>query len=221
MSAGISNPFAGIVSGFLSFLPSLLAGIGLVALGLLCGWLAKKLLVQLAIIVRLDRLLSRSRWKEEFSRSDVRHGLFALAGNFAFFLVLLVFVDNAFLAWNLTVLSDLLRAGIVFLPGLLLAAVIFGAGWLLSSWTRRSVLRILLHERVQRATLIARFVQAIPVLFFSAMALVELDVAREIVIVGFTVVIVTFAALTVVFAIRQEGSLLREPEEKEREGASE
>jgi hypothetical protein len=35
-------------------------------------------------------------------------------------------------------------------------------------------------------------------LFFSAMALVELNVAREIVIIGFSVIIITLAVLTVI-----------------------
>ena len=161
MSEG-RNALDGILNGFVALLPNLLAGIGLVVLGLICAWFVKKILVQLALIARLDRLFSRSRWKEELAKGDVRHGLYALIGNFGYFLVLLVFVDNAFNAWKLTVISDLLRQGIVFLPRLLLAVVIFGAGALLAACTRRSVLRILVREGVQRATLIARFVQAVP-----------------------------------------------------------
>jgi len=45
------------------------------------------------------------------------------------------------------------------------------------------------------------------------MALLELYVAREVVIIGFTVVILTLSVLTIVFDVRQGPSLLRSPDE--------
>jgi hypothetical protein len=38
-------------------------------------------------------------------------------------------------------------------------------------------------------------------LFFSAMALTELDIAREIVVIGFSVTIVTLGVLTIVLTV--------------------
>jgi hypothetical protein len=220
MASESLNPLGGIANGIVAFLPNHVAGIGLLVLGLLCARLAKKIIIQLSVFVRLDRIFSRSRWREELSRSDVRHGLYSLIGNIGFFLVLLAFVDNTFIVWRLTILSDLLRQGIAFLPRLILAGVIFAAGMLLASLARRSVLRILVRERIQRATLIARLVQGIPVLFFSAMALVELDVAREIVIIGFAAVIFTLSALAVVFAVRQGTAIRHGLEGDDEEGQS-
>ncbi|MGO8695919.1 MAG: mechanosensitive ion channel family protein [Rectinemataceae bacterium] len=122
MGTEVLNPINSIVNGFLNYLPSLLAGIGLLLLGLLCGWIVKRIIIQFAAILRLDRLLSRSRWKDQFKKADVRFGLSALAGNIGFALILLIFIDNAFIAWKLTVLSNLLGAGIQFLPRLIIAA---------------------------------------------------------------------------------------------------
>lgn len=53
------------------------------------------------------------------------------------------------------------------------------------------------------------------------MALIELDVVRENVIVGFTVVISTFAALTIVFAVRQGPGLLNHAQEKDGDSEAE
>jgi hypothetical protein len=46
--------------------------------------------------------------------------------------------------------------------------------------------------------LMARMIKAVLLLFFSAMALVEIDIAQEIVIIGFATIIITLALLTIV-----------------------
>jgi hypothetical protein len=218
------NQFTSITSSFLAYLPNLLAGLGLLLLGLVFGWLLKKFVVQLTVILRLDRMLARSRWKDDLKKADVRHSLYNLAGNIVFALIFLIFLDNAFIAWKLTLLSDLLGKGILFLPKIIIAAVIWGLGWLVSAWVQRSIARILLGEEIPRAALIARFIKSVLLLFFTAMAMVELDLAREIVIIGFAAIIASLGAVTVVFAAQGGKRLLSErkegePDEEHRDNA--
>jgi hypothetical protein len=200
MDTGIQDRFLGLGDSVLKYLPSLVAGIALVVVGWVCGWLAKKLLVQIARIVRLERYLSRSRWSEDFARGDVRRGLYELIGNVGFAVVFLVFLDNAFIAWQLTILSDLLGKAILFLPKLIIAGTVFGAGWLIASWTQGTVARLLLRENLPRPSLASRLVKAVIILFFSAMALVAIDVAREIVVIAFATIIIALAAIGIIWA---------------------
>jgi hypothetical protein len=217
MGAEGQNQFASITSSFVAFLPSLLGGLGLVLLGLILGWLMKKAIVQLAMVLRLDRVLSRSRWKDDLKKADVRFSLYNLAGNFVFAVVLLIFLDNAFIAWKLTMLSDLLSMGILYLPKLIIAAVIWGLGWLVSSGAQRSVTRTLLGEGIPRASLISRFIKSVLMLFFTSMAMVELNIAREIVIIGFAATIASLGAVAVVFAALGGKRLLGDGDEPEPE----
>jgi len=76
----------------------------------------------------------------------------------------------------------------LLLPKVIIAIVIFGIGWVLASWVEGSVLKSLHREEIPRASLIAKFVKSILLIFFSAISLVELDVAREIVIIGFATI---------------------------------
>ena len=182
----------------IAYLPNFFAGIALVAVGWLLGWLAKRVIMQVALIFRLERFLTSFRWGQDFSRADVRFGFYNFLGNISFLIIFLVFLDNALSAWKLTVLSNLIERGIYLFPRIAIALIIFGLGWLLSTWTTRTLRRSLRRERVPRATLIARFANAVLLLLFSAMALVELNVAREIVIIGFATIIITMGALTIV-----------------------
>lgn len=197
-----SNPFSSFAQSVINYFPNLVAGVILIVLGLVAGWIIKRIVFQFCVILRIERLLISFRWGEEFSKADIRHALFNTIGNAAFALVFLVFLNAALSALQLTVLSNLIERGVIIIPRVFVSLLILGIGWLIARWVGMTVRRGLLKEGVPRATLIGRFSNAIFLLFFSAMALVELDIAREIVIIGFTTIIVTLSILTIVFTFR-------------------
>ncbi|HPC42315.1 MAG TPA: hypothetical protein PLD91_15465 [Spirochaetota bacterium] len=189
-----------LFNNFIGFLPNLISGIMLVLIGWALGWFAKRLVVQLAAILRLERYMLRSRWGSEFSLADVRYGFYNFIGNIAFIIILMIFIDNALVSWQLDVLSKLLSRGILYLPKIIIALIVFGLGWFLSDWSEKSIARVLHREDIPRPNLIARFIRTVLMLFFSTIALVELDLAREIVIIGFSTIFITLGCLTVVMA---------------------
>ncbi len=198
METKAQDQILGLWDNIITYLPNLLAGIVLVLIGLIAGWMIKRVLVQVSILLRVDRLIRRSRWEADFSKADVRYGLYNLIGNIGYIIILALFIDNAFIAWKLTMLSDILSRGILYLPKIIIAVSIFGLGWLLSFWTQKSILKSLLKEEIPRASLISRFIKIILLIFFSAIALAELEVAREIVIIGFATIFVTLGAISIV-----------------------
>ncbi len=198
MDTTLEKHFFTFSDSIIGYLPNLLAGLILLLLGWVIGWFIKRLLVQIAILIRIDRFMKRSRWEADFAKADVRYGVFNFIGNIGYAIVFLIFLDNALIAWKLTMLSDLLSKGILFLPKVITAVLIFGLGWLLSLWAQTSLLKSLYREEIPRASLIARFVRIVLLLFFSAIALVELDVARQIVIIGFGTIFITIGAISVV-----------------------
>ena len=198
METRVQDQFIGLADNIIAYLPNLLAGIILVLIGWIAGWMIKRVLVQVSILLRIRSFIRRSRWEADFAKADVRHGLYNFIGNIGYTLIFLLFLDNALIAWKLTILSDLLSKGILFLPKIIIAVSIFGLGWLLAFWTEKSMYKTLYKEEIPRATLIARFIKVIVLLFFSAIALVELDVAREIVIIGFATIFITLGAISIV-----------------------
>lgn len=198
MDSLLRDPLSSVAEKVIGYLPSLFAGIVLILIGWLLGWIAKRIVFQLCVLLRIERLLGTFRWGADFSKADVRHALFDSIGSAAFFLVFLIFLNAAFATMDLTVLSNLIERSVSIVPKLIVALIIAGIGWMIARWVGLTVRKTLAKEDVPRATLIARFSSAVLILFFSAMALVELDIAREIVITGFTVIIITLGALSVV-----------------------
>ena len=201
METKVQDQVIGLADKIFAYLPNLLAGIVLIFIGLLAGWLIKRVLVQISIILRIDRFIRKSRWEKDFTKADVRYGLYSFIGNIGYALVFLLFLTNALIAWELTILSDLLSRGISYLPQILLSVSIFGFGYLLSFLAEKSIFKSLHKEEIPRASLISRFIKVILMLFFSAIALVELDVAREIVIIGFSTIFITICVISIVITI--------------------
>ena len=193
-----NDPFSSLARSIINYLPNLAAGLALVVLGLAVGWFIKRIVFQICLILRIDRLFKSFSWGRDFSKADIRQAFFNIVGNVAFALVFLVFLNAALAAMHLIILSNLIERSVNIIPKLFVSLAIFAIGWLLARWVGVTVRRNLLKEGVPRATLIAGFSNAVVLLFFSAMALVELDIAREIVIIGFSAIIITLGVLAVV-----------------------
>ncbi len=204
-----SAPFAKLVQNIVDYFPNLIAGLLLIVVGVLAGWLIKRIVYQLCVLLRIERLLGSFRWGGEFSKADIRHALFRAIGNVTFFIIFLIFLNAALDAMKLSVLSNMIERGVNIIPRLLIALFIFGIGWIIARGVALSVRRALYREGVPRASLIARFSNAVILLFFFAMALVELDIARVVVIIGFSVIIVTLALLTIILVSMGGKDLLK------------
>jgi hypothetical protein len=198
MSSPLTQLFLPSAEKIISYLPNLIAGLILVGIGWFVGWLVKRLVFQICLLLKLDRLFHRFQWGRALSKADVRYAAYNTIGSVAFFAAFLIFLHAALSVMELTVLSDLLEGAVFFLPRLLIALSILMSGGLIAGWVGGMIQRALIKEDVPRATLVARFSKMVLLIFFSAMALTELNVAREIVIIGFTTIIVTLGVLVVV-----------------------
>jgi len=198
MDSSLEKVLYSVTEELVVYLPNLIAGLVLLGVGWLLGWIVKRIVVQVLSALKFDRLLRKFKWGAGFSKADVRYAVYEFAGNFAFLVVFLILLNASLEALQLNVISDLLKQGVLFVPKLIIATVILGLGWILTSWITGVIHRALTKEGVPRAMLIARFAKFVIMLFISAMALTELDIAREIVVIGFSVTIITLGVLAIV-----------------------
>jgi len=170
----------------------------MVGVGLVLGWLAKRAVVRMLVWLRLDRLAGRVGWRAAFAKGDVRGALYNLVGNVVMFLVVLIFMDGAIDRWGLTVLSGIIAALVVYLPNLALVALIVGVGFLISGSLETRVSETLAEEGVPRAHFIGKVVKAAVLTLVAALALWQLQFAREIVLAAF---LICFGSIGVAFAL--------------------
>ena len=181
------------------YFPTLAAGVLVLAVGLLVGWLAKRLVVRVLGLLRLDRLAGgRSAWRSAMGKGDVRDAVYGIAGTVAGLTVVLVFLDNALQIWGLDVLSRMIERLLVYLPTLVLAGIIVGLGIVLSNVLARRVEKVLEREKVPRAAFMAGLAKSSLLSVVGALALWELNFAREIVLSAF---LIGFGAVGIAFAL--------------------
>ncbi len=201
MNENLQFLFLDLTKKFVAFLPALFTGILLVGIGWLLGWFVKRLVVQLSVFLKLERFLIKFSWGKAFTKADVRYGLYGFIGNVFFLVIFLIFLDFALIFWNLKFLSDLLARGILILPKTVAAILIFGAGWLITLWATNALQKVLSREQVSDSTGIASFARVLLIILFSAIALFELNIAREIVLIGFATIFLTLGAIAVILTV--------------------
>jgi hypothetical protein len=198
MQVPSSDPLAELAQRFTAYLPTFAAGSLVLLLGLVTGWVAKRLVVRVLVWMRLDRLGGPVSWRAAFGKGDVRAALYNVLGDATWLVVVLLFFENSLQIWGLVVLTDLVHSAIVYLPNLALAGLIVGAGFLLANLVASRVEDFLDDEGAPRPRALARMVKFGLLAVVSALALWQLGLAREIVFWAF---VITFGAVGVAFAL--------------------
>jgi len=192
------GPLEELAEQFTDYLPTLAAGLFVLLLGLVVGWIAKRVVIRLLTLLRLDRLGGRAGWRSALRKGDVRAGLYNLVGSIVMFLVILLFLDNALQILGLLVLSKMIGSVSFYLPNLAIVVLIVAIGVALSNVVADWVEDLLEEEGFARARLAGRLVRAAFVTLAGAVALWQLNLARQIVLAGF---LITFGATGIAFAI--------------------
>ena len=201
MDNSLESPFLDFGKQIINYLPSLLGGVILLLVGWFVGWLIKRITIQLLVVLRFEKLFMRMQWRRALSKADVRYAVFNMIGNIVFFIVFLIFLNSALDAMKLTVLSVLIQQGVVFIPKLIIAFLILGIGWIVASRVSVNVYNALLKENMQHYSIISRFVKFVALLFFSSMALVEIEIAPQIVVIGFTTIMITLGIILIAITV--------------------
>ncbi len=187
-----------LMTSLAAYLPTLLAGLLVVLLGIIAAWVASRLLVRVLIFMRLDRVMARLGWTTALESGDARHSMFELFGTVLGIFVFLIFLANAMVIWGLTVLSELFTQFLLLIPEFITAALILLIGWSLATLVSRAVQRVLYREQFARARLVATLARWAVLVTAFASALVELNIAVTIVTGAF---LITFGALALCLAL--------------------
>lgn len=194
----ISGPLAHVADRFWQYLPTLAAGLVVLGLGVLVGWVAKRAVVRVLVWLRLDRLGGRQGWRSAFAKGDVRASLYEMMGDLVMIVIVLVFLDNTFQIWGLAVLSRMIDRTVFYLPNLGVVALILGIGILLSNLVETRTAAALQEEGFEYATLVAKVFKGALLSLVGALALWQLSFARQIILGAF---LIAFAAVGLAFAL--------------------
>lgn len=198
MTQQSAQPLAELARQVSAYLPTFAAGLLVLLLGVALGWVAKRAIIRLLQWLRLDRFAGRLGWRAALGKGDVRAALYEALGNVALALVALLFAEDAARRWGLAALADLLGALLAYLPNLVVVAAIVAVGFVVANALGAWVGAALEEEDFAHARLAAKALKGALLAVVGALALWQLQFAREIVLAGF---IIAFGACGIAFAV--------------------
>ena len=192
------GPLAELSTRFTNYLPTLAAGLVVVLVGVVVGWLAKRAVIALLKWIRLDRLGGPTSWRSALTKADVRAALYNAVGTITMMIVLLVFLDNALQIWGLMVLAGVADRIIAYLPNLAVAALVVGVGLLIATSVGERVEDAVAEAGLASPRLLGGIAKSAVLAIVAALAVWELNFARQIVMGAF---LIGFGSIGVAFAL--------------------
>lgn len=184
----VTQPLRDVFQKLVAFLPNLLTGIIVFAIGLVVAWLVKILVVRIVRLLKLEAAFTRSGLTDALQRMAVKDTPDKLIGRMFFWLVTLLFFVLALSAMRVPVIDQLLERFLLYLPNVLVALIIMTLGYFLGNFLGRAALIASVNAGVRLSALLSKGVKTVILLFAFAMALEQLGIGRSTVIAAFTIV---------------------------------
>ena len=182
------EPVREAVQKLVAFLPSLLTGIVVFAVGLVLAWLVKLLAVRMVKLLKLDAAFDRSGVTEALHKMAVRDTPAKLVGRMFFWLVAFIFFVLALSVMRVPVIDQLLERFLLYLPNIFVALVVLAIGWFLGNFVGRAALIASVNAGFKAAGPLSKGIKGVILLFAFVMAFEQLGIGRSTVIAAFAIV---------------------------------
>ncbi|WP_455377346.1 mechanosensitive ion channel family protein [Petrachloros mirabilis] len=171
----------------LAVLPSILAMVIIISVGLLAAWGVGFAVERLLRVLKLDQLGNSLGVNAALARGGVKADPSRLIGRAAYWVVLLFALIAGLGALNLQPINQFAQSFLGYIPHLLTASIILTAGYLLSNFISQAVLIAAVNASLPPARMLAAASRWGVQLVAVAMALEQLGIAQNIVVVGFAI----------------------------------
>jgi hypothetical protein len=165
--------------------PRLLAALTLVLLAWAAAALVRRVVIRVLAAAKLDVRCARWGLGGILGRGVHRVSPTELLGRLAYWAVLFVGLLTAVQALEMPGTSGAAAALLAFLPHVIVAALVVVSGWVLSQFLAQAVLIAAVNAQVAGASLLAAVSRWLILSVAAAVALTELGVAREMVLLVF------------------------------------
>lgn len=169
----------------LALLPNVLAMAIILTVGLVGAWALGCLVERLLRVVGLDHLANRLGVNAALARGGVKTDPSRLAGRAVYWVVLIVAAMAGLGALNLQPVNQFAQSLLAYVPRLFTAALILMSGYLLSNFVSQAMLIAAVNAGLPPARVLAACSRWGVQLVAIAMALEQLGIAQNIVVVGF------------------------------------
>ncbi|HAG49768.1 MAG: hypothetical protein A2X87_04205 [Deltaproteobacteria bacterium GWC2_42_51] len=181
------QPFRDFWQWFVKFAPNLMAMLIIIIAGLILAWLIRLVMLRILRVINFDTWSDKVGLTALIRKGDVWAKPSDFFGYAVYLLLAVVFVMIGLDALQIKVIDNLLSQFLLYLPRALSAILILIIGYIIAGFLSRGVLIAAVNSGYHHAKLIAEAVRLLFIILVLAMALVELTIARGIVIAAFSI----------------------------------
>jgi hypothetical protein len=181
-----------------SFGPDLLQLIIILILGFVIAWLLKLVVRYLLALIKFDVLSYRMGLSSALDKASIKRTPTEMVGLVIYWCALFLFFLVALGTLNIYAIDHLIASLFGYIPQFVIAIFVFLLGYFLSRFLSRATLIGLVNAQVRSARLIASLFQILILIFFLAMAIEQLGIARGIVVATFSI---SFGGVVLALAI--------------------
>lgn len=175
------------LASFVAYLPVLIAGLIVLALGWIVAAVLRRLINALLPRTGFDRFLARHKVVD---RAPETHSGSRIVASAAFWAVILIALMQAANIWGLHFVANGLARAIAFVPNIVSAVIIFGAALLVGNWARQRVRERGETDRERAGmTFLPDALRAGILTVGAFFALRQLEIAPDLLLLGFALVL--------------------------------
>ena len=183
----LTGPLKDFSQRLIAFLPNLLSSIIIFIFGLFLGWIFKRIIIKIARLCNADRFCAKVGMTEAFGKVGVKDNPSRLLGRLFYWLVVIIFAIIALYVLKVPAIENLLERFLLYLPNIFIAVLLIIVGYLLGNFLERATLIASVNAGIRFSGFLARGVKTLIFVFAFAMALEQLGIGRNIVVVAFTI----------------------------------
>ena len=191
-------PFQQLLGSILVKLPSILAALLLLLIGMVVGRVVRAGVEKLFRVTKLDDYTEMIKVNELTTRLGFGKSPSYVIGFLVYWLIILLFLVSAANAVQLTVVSELLERFVLFVPKLIGAVLVVAGGLLLGHFFSEIVLNAATANKLDGALALSKLVRVTIVVFTGIMALEQIDIDTTIITSSIQIIL---AAIGLGFAI--------------------
>jgi hypothetical protein len=179
------DSFREVIHRLAAVTPRILAALTLVLAGLVVAALVRSLLVRTLRVLDVDGRCRRLGVTATLARAGLRQPPTEALGRLVFWLLLIIALLMGVEALEVPATAGLVTVAVRVLPNLLVALLALVIGWLVAHFAAQGVLIFVVNAQVPGGPVIAGIVRWLVLVFAAGVALTQLDIAREMVLLVF------------------------------------
>ncbi len=184
----IIEPFKSFFENVLDFLPNLMTSLLILILGGAIAIALEKSFTRLFKAINLDRLSEKFGINDIIQKGGIKEPVSILFSKIICWITVLFFLIISLNALNVTTVERLLEKFFLYLPNIFVALFILFVGYLLSNFLGRTALIASVNAGFKMSGIIGKFVQFTVFFISIAMALEQLGIGKETVLLAFAII---------------------------------